>query len=66
LTDTFYTLIANAHREGINAKVYLTEVFTRLPDETNQTVLQLTPKAWAAARRAKKAAASALMRATVS
>jgi hypothetical protein len=45
---TFYTLIGNAHRVGINAEAYLTEVFRSLPTETNQTVQRLTPSAWAA------------------
>lgn len=49
---TFYTLIGNCHREGIDAFAYLTDVFTRLPSETNQTVHRLTPKAWAAQRAA--------------
>lgn len=29
---TFYTLIGNAHRVGINVEAYLTNIFTRLPD----------------------------------
>lgn len=45
---TFYTLIGNCHREGLNAEAYLTSIFERLPRETNQTVHRLTPKAWAA------------------
>ena len=45
---TFYTLIGNCHRQGINAEAYLTDIFKRLPTETNQTVHRLTPKAWAA------------------
>ena len=45
---TFYTLIGNCHRQGINAEAYLTDIFQRLPTETNQTVHRLTPKAWAA------------------
>jgi hypothetical protein len=45
---TFYTLIGNAHREGIDATAYLTDIFKRLPTETNQTAQRLTPKAWAA------------------
>ena len=41
------------HRiQGIDAFAYLTDVFTRLPSETNQTVHRLTPKAWAAQRAA--------------
>ncbi len=45
---TFYTLIGNCHREGVDATAYLTDIFKRLPTETNQTVHRLTPKAWAA------------------
>jgi transposase len=47
---TFYTLIGNCHREGVNAEAYLADIFARLPTETNQTVHRLTPKAWAAER----------------
>lgn len=53
---TFYTLIGNCHREGINATAYLTDIFTRLPTETNQTVHRLTPKAWAAGQAAMRQA----------
>jgi transposase len=52
---TFYTLIANAHREGINAEAYLTDIFERLPMATNQTVYRLTPKSWAAEQAMKQA-----------
>ena len=45
---TFYTLIGNCHRRGINAAAYLTDIFQRLPTETNHNVHRLTPKAWAA------------------
>ena len=45
---TFYTLIGNCHRQGIDATSYLSDIFKRLPTETNQTVHRLTPKAWAA------------------
>ena len=45
---TFYTLIGNCHRAGIDATAYLTDLFKRLPTETNQTVHRLTPNAWAA------------------
>lgn len=59
---TFYTLIGNCHREGINAEAYLTDIFQRLPTETNQTVHRLTPKAWAAeAARRKSVAQTAAM-----
>ena len=47
-TATFYTLIGNCHRAGIDATEYLTDIFRRLPTETNQTVHRLTPHAWAA------------------
>jgi hypothetical protein len=56
---TFYTLIGNCHREGINAEAYLTDIFQRLPTETNRTVHRLTPKAWAAEAARRKAVAQA-------
>jgi len=49
---TFYTLIANCHRAGINAEAYLTDLFERLPSATTKTVHELTPHAVAAKRRA--------------
>lgn len=45
---TFYTLASNCHRAGVEFTRYLTDLFTRLPKETNQTIHRLTPKAWAA------------------
>jgi hypothetical protein len=30
-----------------NAETYLTDIFQRLPTETNRTVARFTPKAWA-------------------
>jgi transposase len=51
---TFYTLIGNCHREGINAAAYLTDIFQRLPTETSHTVHRLTPKAWAAEQTARQ------------
>lgn len=53
---TFYTLIGNCHRQGINAEAYLTDLFKRLSIETNQTVHRLTPKAWAAEQAALRQA----------
>ncbi len=53
---TFYTLIGNCHRQGINAEAYLTDIFKRLPTETNQTVHRLTPKVWAAEQAALRQA----------
>ena len=37
-------------RAKIAASAYLTDLFTRLPSETNQTIRQLTPRAWAQAQ----------------
>lgn len=54
---TFYTLIGNCHKEGINAEAYLTDIFQRPPSETNQTVHRLTPKAWAAEQARRKSVA---------
>lgn len=51
---TFYTLISNCQRQGIDATAYLTDIFQRLPAETNQSVHRLTPKAWAAEQAAKR------------
>jgi transposase len=50
---TFYTLIGNCHRTGINAEAYLTELFECLPTETTKTVHRLTPHAWSAEQAAK-------------
>ena len=53
---TFYTLIGNCHRAGIDATAYLTDILQRLPTETNHTGHRLTPKAWAAAQATKREA----------
>ena len=55
---TFYTLIGNSQKEGINAEAYLTDIFKRLPSATTETVKHLTPKAWAAEKCAEKHATS--------
>jgi hypothetical protein len=55
---TFYTLIANCHRAGINTEAYLTDLFERLPSATTKTVHELTPHAVAAKRRAAVEAAA--------
>lgn len=52
----FYTLIDNCHRTGIDATAYLTDIFKRLPTETNKTVHRLTPQAWAAEQAAVRQA----------
>lgn len=41
---TFYTIIGNCHRVGIDATAHLTELFKREPAETNQTVHHSHPK----------------------
>ena len=51
---TFYTLIGNCRREGVDAHAYLQNLFTRLPSMTNQQVKDLTPKAWAKQQRKNK------------
>ena len=56
---TFYTLIGNCHRAGINAEAYLTDLFSRLPTETTRTVHRLTPHAWAVEQARHKAVAQA-------
>ena len=55
---TFYTLIANCHRAGIDVAAYLTDLFTHLPMHTTKTVHRLTPFAWAADRKNCSAEAS--------
>jgi transposase len=44
---TFYTLIDNCRRVGVDPQAYLQGLFTRLPTLTNQQVKDLTPAAWA-------------------
>lgn len=51
-----YTLLENCKRQGVNPQEYLVDVLTRLPEMTNQQTHELTPAAWAAARRKAKAA----------
>jgi len=55
-TATFYTLIGNCYRVGINAEAYLSELFERLPGATTRTVSELTSHAIAAQRRAAEQA----------
>ena len=44
---TFYTLIGNCRRAGVDAYAYLQDIFTRVPTLTNQQVKDITPTAWA-------------------
>jgi transposase len=53
-----YTLIECCRRRGLDPFAYLRDVFTRLPSMTNRQIQQLTPEAWAKARRAEQRAAA--------
>lgn len=46
-----YSLLGSCRRHGINPLEYLTEILKRLPTATNQQIEQLTPAAWAKARK---------------
>jgi hypothetical protein len=46
-----YTVIESCRRHGIDPYEYLRDVFSRLPSATNWQVKDLTPEAWAKARR---------------
>jgi transposase len=46
-----YTIIESCRRHDIDPYEYLRDVFSRLPNATNHQVKDLTPAAWAAARR---------------
>jgi transposase len=47
-----YTIIESCRAHDIDPYEYLRDIFTRLPSMTNHQVKDLTPAAWAAARRA--------------
>jgi transposase len=49
-----YSLLGSCRRHGINPHEYLRDVLSRLPSATNHQIPELTPAAWA---KAKKAAA---------
>ena len=46
-----YSLLGSCHRHGINPHEYLTDILRRLPTTTNQQIEELTPAAWAKARK---------------
>ena len=46
-----YSLLGSCRRHGINPLEYLTDILKRLPTATNQQIEQLTPAAWAKARK---------------
>jgi transposase len=47
-----YTVIESCRRRGIDPYTYLRDVLKRLPNLTNWQIHQVTPEAWAKARRA--------------
>ena len=49
-----YSLLGSCRRHGINPLEYLTDILKRLPIATNQQIEQLTPAAWAKARKKPK------------
>jgi transposase len=46
-----YSLLGSCRRHAINPLEYLTDILKRLPSATNQQIEQLTPAAWAKARK---------------
>jgi transposase len=46
-----YTIIESCRRRGIDPYTYLKDVLTRLPTMTNHQIPEVTPEAWAKARR---------------
>jgi hypothetical protein len=46
-----YTIVENCRRQGIDPWEYLRDVFTRLPSATSWQIKDLTPEAWAKARK---------------
>jgi transposase len=46
-----YTIIESCRSRGIDPYAYLRDVFTRLPNSTNWQIKDLTPQAWAKARK---------------
>jgi transposase len=51
-----YTVIESCRRRGIDPYAYLRDVLTRLPNMTNWQIPEVTPEAWAKARRATEPA----------
>ena len=46
-----YTVVESCHRRGLDPYAYLRDVLTRLPRMTNKQTSEVTPEAWAKARR---------------
>ena len=47
-----YTVVENCRRLGVDPYAYLRDILTRLPRATNRQIPDLTPQAWAKARKA--------------
>ena len=47
-----YTIVENCRRLGVDPCAYLRDILTRLPRATNRQIPDLTPQAWAKARKA--------------
>ena len=54
-----YTIIESCRRREIDPYEYMRDVFTRLPNSTNWQVKDLTPEAWAKARKNRDLKAAA-------
>ena len=54
-----YTIVENCRRHGIDPFAYLHDVLTRLPSMTNWQVKDVTPEAWAKAKRGERLAKAA-------
>ena len=52
-TAVVYTIIESCRRRGIDPYECLRDVLTRLPLMTNWQIAELTPEAWARAKRLK-------------
>jgi transposase len=52
-----YTIIESCRARGLDPWAYLRDVLTRLPTMTNRQVKDITPKAWAEAKKLKQRAA---------
>lgn len=46
-----YTVVESCRRRGLDPYAYLRDVLTRLPQMTNRQTIEVTPEAWAKARR---------------
>ena len=56
-----YTVIESCRRRGIDPLAYLRDVLTRLPHMTNRQIPEVTPEAWAKARRSTAPARASWM-----